>query len=695
MADPSFDDPIPNLDTLPIPDDQIFSDHLAFSDTFYDDVLNFNLDDLDLDHLLNSIPPESYPLSHDTIHFNSTSSDDIIVDISGEKSSIDASNLNNSSSDSRDCVHEFGNVDFGVSGPVSSQGSDDCVRSFDNSSDSRNRVVEDCGKNDHDHLLKRKKEEEDGSSVIRRTIRSRRSNESNDRIYSGDEEDEKKRARLIRNRESAHLSRQKKKKYVEELEDKVRSMQSTIQDLNAKISYFVAENTTLKQQMNCGAVPPQPMPGMYPSPAMAPMGYPWMPYQPYYVKSQGSQVPVVPIPRLKPRVQHDKIIKNGESKKKEGRSKTKKVASVSFFGLLFFILLFGGLVPMVNVKHGGSAGMWLGRSDYNENRFGYEHHHSKVLAVNGTDHDGRTRLSGKNLDNGKWNNYDSNFDCHQGHVGATRANTKQPSSEDFALSGNVSDRLVASLFVPRNDKLVKIDGNLIIHSVLASEKAKLSNEDEQTKNSKNSLAVPSILAPAISYPGVGQKIENLPHLYRSTAGQKALASGKDDQSSASRDGELQQWFLEGLGGPVLRSGMCTEVFQFDVSPTPGAITPANSVRNASTVEENRNSTHLNKGQNRRILRGLPIPLAGAANNISEESTRSDSKKDNSNRNSSYSPMVVSVLVDPREAGDLSDDGILGKKPLSRIFVVVLLDSVKYVTYSCMLPFKGSNLLGTA
>lgn len=141
--------------------------------------------------------------------------------------------------------------------------------------------------------------------------------------------------------------------------------------------------------------------------------------------------------------------------------------------------------------------------------------------------------------------------------------------------------------------------------------------------------------------------------------------------------------------------MCTEVFQFDVSPTPGSITPANSVRNVSTVEKNHNSTHLNKGQNRRILRGLPIPLAGAANNISEESARSDSKKDNSNRNSSYSPMIVSVLVDPRDAGDLGDDGILGKKPLSRIFVVVLLDSVKYVTYSCMLPFKGSNLLGTA
>lgn len=679
MADPFLDDPIPNLDTLPIPEHPFFSDDLAF----YDDVLNFNIDDLDLDHLLNSIPPESYPLPNDANHLDSSSSDVVVVDISGE-------NLNNSSSDSPDCCQEIGNIGFGVSGPVSSQGSDDCVRSFDNSLDSGNRVVENSNSQNsrkNDHLLKRKKEDEDGSSVVRRTIKSRKSNEVTD------EEDEKKKARLIRNRESAHLSRQKKKQYVEELEDKVRSMHSTIQDLNAKISYFVAENTTLKQQINCGTVPPQPMPGMYPNPAMAPMGYPWMPYQPYYVKPQGPQVPLVPIPRLKPKVHHDKINKNGESKKKEGRSKTKKVASVSFLGFLFFILLFGGLVPMVNVKHGGLAGMWLGRSDYNEDRFGQENNLSKVLVVNGTDHDSGTRFSGKNSDNGNWNKYDSNFDCRQGHVRATRANTKQPSSEDCARSGNVSDRLVASLYVPRNDKLVKIDGNLIIHSVLASEKAKLSNEDGQTKG-KSGLAVPSNLAPAISYPGVGQNIENLPHLYRSTAGHKALPSGKDDQNSAPRDGELQQWFLEGLGGPVLRSGMCTEVFQFDVSPTPGAITPANSVRNVS-VEENQNSTHLNKGQNRRILRGLPIPLAGSANNVSEESARSNSKKDNSNRNSSYSPMVVSVLVDPREAGDLSEDGILGKKPLSRIFVVVLLDSVKYVTYSCMLPFKGSNLLGTA
>ncbi|MCI67568.1 transcription factor [Trifolium medium] len=48
-------------------------------------------------------------------------------------------------------------------------------------------------------------------------------------------------------------------------------------------------------------------------------------------------------------------------------------------------------------------------------------------------------------------------------------------------------------------------------------------------------------------------------------------------------------------------------------------------------------------------------------------------------------MVVSMLVDPKEAGDSGVDGMMAPKSLSRIFVVVLIDSVKYVTYSCGLP----------
>ncbi|KAH0693446.1 hypothetical protein KY285_020543 [Solanum tuberosum] len=60
-------------------------------------------------------------------------------------------------------------------------------------------------------------------------------------------------------------------------------------------------------------------------------------------------------------------------------------------------------------------------------------------------------------------------------------------------------------------------------------------------------------------------------------------------------------------------------------------------------------------------------------------TGTNGKQENFSKNKSLSSMVVSVLVD--------GNGIIGPKSTSRIFVVVLIDSVKYVTYSCMLPFK--------
>ena len=142
-------------------------------------------------------------------------------------------------------------------------------------------------------------------------------------------------------------------------------------------------------------------------------------------------------------------------------------------------------------------------------------------------------------------------------------------------------------------------------------------------------------------------------------------------------------------GPMLSSGMCTEVFQFDVSPAPGAVVPATAVRNVS-VEHGQNATQLVKGWNRRILHGTPFPLAGSWNNSVKKRAERNILKDNLRGNNSVSSMVVSVLVDPREAGDGDGDGVMGLKSLSRIFVVVLVDSVKYVTYSCMRPLKGSS-----
>lgn len=147
-------------------------------------------------------------------------------------------------------------------------------------------------------------------------------------------------------------------------------------------------------------------------------------------------------------------------------------------------------------------------------------------------------------------------------------------------------------------------------------------------------------------------------------------------------------------GPMLTSGMCTEVFQFDVSPSPGAIVAATSVMNISATHPQNSTHHIVKGRNRRILHGVPIPLAAGSHNDStnEYRGRKPGEEDSFRGNNSRSSMVVSVLVDPREAGDGEGDGVMGPKSLSRIFVVVLMDSVKYVTYSCMLPLKGAGAL---
>lgn len=155
----------------------------------------------------------------------------------------------------------------------------------------------------------------------------------------------------------------------------------------------------------------------------------------------------------------------------------------------------------------------------------------------------------------------------------------------------------------------------------------------------------------------------------------------------------QKYFVKYYGsfpftGPMLSSGMCTEVFQFDASPAsaPGAIIPAPSVSSVP-AKHLKNATRLSKGRNRRILNRLPIPVAGSNYNITEEHVRNSSQKESFQGNKSSS-MIVSVLIDPREAGDSEVDGMIAPKSLSRIFVVVLMDSVKYVTYSCVLPRSG-------
>ena len=105
-------------------------------------------------------------------------------------------------------------------------------------------------------VWKRKKElVEEGITADSRTHKYRRSSKSvansvSFEVSPANEDEEKRKARLMRNRESGQLSRQRKKHYMEELEDKVRSMHSTIAELNSKISYIMAKNATLRQQLS-------------------------------------------------------------------------------------------------------------------------------------------------------------------------------------------------------------------------------------------------------------------------------------------------------------------------------------------------------------------------------------------------------------------------------------------------------------
>ncbi|XP_042974918.1 bZIP transcription factor 17-like [Carya illinoinensis] len=199
---------------------------------------------------------------------------------------------------------------------------------------------------------------------------------------------------------------------------------------------------------------------------MAPIGYTWVPYSLYVVKPRGSRVSLVPIPKLKLQ-QSVSMLKMKKSETKKSEVKTKKVASISF---LFFILLFGGLVPFLNVES-VAVEFSSGESD-TYNRVTYEK--------------GRIQENELELE---W-----------------KGQQPQPlsGSNEYVHLENVSEALVASLHMPRNDKLVKIDGNLIIYFVLYIEKAMTFQDTFRKKNNREtSLAIPINLALALAIPESG------------------------------------------------------------------------------------------------------------------------------------------------------------------------------------------------
>lgn len=426
------------------------------------------------------------------------------------------------------------------SGPASSQGSgnagsgSEALEFHRNDSDKDvSSKVPDCkvkvegegGK----YIPKRKKESEDGNTESR--IRKfRKSTASAETDASAEPEDDKRKARLIRNRESAQLSRQRKKHYVEELEDKVKAMHATVADLNGKISYLMTENVSLRQQLGGGVMCPPP-PGIYSHHPIAPMGYPWMPCPPYAMN--GSQTPVVPIPRLKSQqplpAPKSKKSDSKKSESKKSEVKSKKVASISLLGLLFFLFLFGALVPMMNLKYGGVSSLV------------YNQHQDRIITVNAN---GNISANGIRSDFSK-----AKFD-HEGkgrHYRANYVNDKKEDVRESSKDGNSSLPLVASLYVPRNDKLVKIDGNLIIHSVMASEKAMASQKDsDTTEGKKTGLAVAKNGAPAWAYSEAGKNRNRQLKMYKNKNERRRALP---DSSTSSTDDD-QQWFREGLAGMI-------------------------------------------------------------------------------------------------------------------------------------------------
>ncbi|ESQ48957.1 hypothetical protein EUTSA_v10020207mg [Eutrema salsugineum] len=515
-------------------------------------------------------------------------------------------------------------------------------------------------------VSKRKKEKGDSGGEYRSSKYQKSDGKSTAAI---EEDDDKKKTKMIRNRESAQLSRLRKKQYLEELQGRVKSMNSTIAELNGKISFVMAENAALRQQMAAASGAPPMNPYM----AAPPLPYQWMPYPPYPVRAYGSQTPLVPIPKLNPKPVSGCRPKKAESKKIEGKSKLKKVASISFIGILFFIFLFGTLVPFMNVNNGGDSGSFGGLTNYEGRRY-YEEHKGKVLMV-GDGSEGNIHSSRRS--------HGERESCGGVDYSAHPKVEGRPSS-----LCNASEPLFASLYVPRNDGLVKIDGNLIIHSVLASEKATAfakMNNSETIKSKEHELTIPGVLSSALAVPEVRGNGAMLPH-------SKALSSG-------SAEGKrLHQWFHEGGSGTLMDYSMCTEVFQFDIAP--GAIVPS-SVSNITREHLQNVTTHDKRMKNRRILEGLPVSLVASELNITEAQPTKDAQNksfhgNTNNKPKSSSSMVVSVLLDPREIVDSETDRVMPSNPksLSRIFVVVLLDSVKYVTYSCVLPRSGLHLVAT-
>ena len=146
-------------------------------------------------------------------------------------------------------------------------------------------------------------------------------------------------------------------------------------------------------------------------------------------------------------------------------------------------------------------------------------------------------------------------------------------------------------------------------------------------------------------------------------------------------------------GPVFSSGMCTEVFQFEMSPSSATSSQRTNVeddriQDKRKLEEQghrepsgRSFLHSRKSASYAV----PLPPVGH-----KAILKGGSKERNvTNGKTGYSSSIVVSVLAESEFGEQAKSMGGGKGPAT-IFIVVLIDNVKYITYSCKLPSVAST-----
>lgn len=596
--------------------------------------------------------------------------------------------------------------------------------------------------------------------------------EAENKEEGGEDDNGKRQARLMRNRESAQLSRQRKKVYVSELEGRLRTMAATVAELNATISHLTAENVNLRRQLGYYYPPP----GICPRPGVPMVGQQVLPMTPYPGMVGGrliypaGQVPSLPIPRLKTQPPPARTSKRSNvlgskeetsGDKKRARRKLAAAASAAVMSLLCVAMLLGPFNDTQTISGGNMdirsntqvSGIRVGGrvlTSWNDSGNSFNLNQSSQWKPGpgwtpleegeyGPEREGITRIySSRPSDRKKTKVINLEKKGARTEAG-TRSpwqqllgmNSSVPTSSERGSQGrpdcfgpleapifvgstfpvNMTEPFAASLFVPRDNHLVQVNGNLIIQAVMAGDKAAMQSSGKTPKAGiKKGKALKTVSTKALEAKGARLPIQAVLVADKAVAAnQKSQHGNSNTVPSVIQPGSLQQWVMGGLQGPVLTTGMCTELFQFDTSPVTSAPSEESSNAAAKDVAESvaseaaQGNTHNNASsknsvplmpQSRRNPFAVPLPPTSPSGRVSGAKNGSDPTVEKLVREQLHqqgemgnqSSMVVSVLGGPQEFADSSRRK--GAKGMSRIFVVVLVDGVKYVTYSCVLPSTG-------